>query len=242
MGNINQLPKYLQIEKYLLNKIESGEYKKGSKLPSERELGEKFGISRMTARNALSELVKSGVAVRKGTAGTLVTGIKKKKNLTQVESFTSYFRNQGVREISAVVLRRETKEADASVSECLSVELGTVYHRLVRLRLADGQPVAVEESLINALFLPDFDNYTFVNDSLWEILRRDENSAPVRARTQIEMRYLSRDISQYLGVKTDTQAFVMDNAAFNSHGDIVEWSRTYYPGDNYCFSFESAIF
>ena len=78
MGNINQLPKYLQIEKYLLNKIESGEYKKGSKLPSERELGEKFGISRMTARNALSELVKSGVAVRKGTAGTLVTGIKKK--------------------------------------------------------------------------------------------------------------------------------------------------------------------
>lgn len=232
------LPKYLQVKNYILGKINSGEYKKGKKLPSERELSEKFGISRMTARYALTELIKEGVAYRKGTYGTIVSSTKSKKSTAKLESFTSFARSQGYKDIRAEVIIKEKKEADAYVSEKLEISLGTPYYHMIRVRFCENEPKAVEENFINCRFIPDFETYTFEHDSLWEILNRNKNSAPAGARVQVEMIYLDKSISRHLNVNSGSPAFKAETRTYNKDNELIECSLSYYPGDTYVFSYE----
>lgn len=88
-------PMYQQVKNYLIRKIESKEYAEGEKLPSERDLSDKFQVSRMTARNAIIELVKEGYVYRDGARGTIVSPRKVKRNFLSAAVLPSIRENPG---------------------------------------------------------------------------------------------------------------------------------------------------
>src|SRR5260370_30645371 len=91
------LPRYYQLKEIIRERIRSGEWKPGELIPSERELSEKYGISRMTARQAITELVNEGLFYREQGKGTFVSQRKITQQLIHLTRFTRDIRARGQR-------------------------------------------------------------------------------------------------------------------------------------------------
>jgi DNA-binding GntR family transcriptional regulator len=147
------IPKYFQLREILLDLIESAELPLDTPIPSERELCRRYGLSRMTVRQALEHLVTEGRLYRVPGKGTFVARPKIEMPLRLV-SFTEDMLARGLRP-GAIDLDRRTVPADARLARIFDVEAGTDIHVIERLRTADGEPMAVERSHILASLAPD---------------------------------------------------------------------------------------
>ncbi len=143
------MPIYETFKDMIRSQIESGTLSPGDRLPSERDLAAAHGLARMTVRQALTELVTAGLLYREQGRGTFVSASRMKQR--NISSFTETVRQRG--------LTPETKlsafsicEPPATVAELLGCK-GDVYHA-VRIRLADGTPVATEEIFIPTHICP----------------------------------------------------------------------------------------
>src|SRR5919107_2932451 len=126
------IPKYYQLKEIIRGRIESGELEKGELIPPERELCEMYGISRMTARQAVMELVNEGLLYREQGKGTFVAGKKIQQETARLTSFTQDMRERGM-EASSVVLEFEVESAGPVVSRMLRIAPGAKIIRLRRL-------------------------------------------------------------------------------------------------------------
>src|SRR3989454_11654646 len=142
------LPRYYQLKEILRERARSGEWKPGDLIPSERELSEKYGISRMTARQAITDLVNEGLFYREQGKGTFVSERKITQQLIHLTGFTEDIRARGQRP-GTRVLSAEMRLADEATAEKLRIDAGTLIFRLQRLRLVD------EESVTPKVF-PDY--------------------------------------------------------------------------------------
>lgn len=140
-------PLYDQLVDILMEKIDH-EYRPGDLLPSERELSERYGLSRTTVRLALSELEQLGLVVRKHGRGTFVMDRSSNlTNLMQTYSFTDQMREMG-REPETTILEFCEIEADKNLAENLRVRIGDKLFKVKRLRSADGMPMMVERTYL----------------------------------------------------------------------------------------------
>ena len=147
MARTNKQPLYDQLVDILTEKIEQ-EYRPGDLMPSERELSERYGLSRTTVRLALQELERLGMVVRKHGRGTFVADRPAQAtNLMQSYSFTDQMRAMG-REPSTTILEFSEIDADKNLAEHMGVTLGERLFKLKRLRSADGIPMMVEVSYL----------------------------------------------------------------------------------------------
>lgn len=170
MGGIDQrspVPKYYQLREILLDLIEN-ELGVDAPVPSERELAARYGLSRMTARQAVEHLVSEGRLYRVQGKGTFVARPKIDIPL-RLTSFTEDMRARGMVP-GARDLGRRLTSASAAVARELGVEAGTPVYVVERLRTADGVPMAVERSHLPAELLPGLLDRSLVDGSLYELL------------------------------------------------------------------------
>src|SRR5690348_5357562 len=144
------LPRYYQLKEIMREKIRSGEWQPGDLIPSERELGEQYGISRMTARQAITELVNEGLFYREQAKGTFVSRHKITQQLIRLTGFTADIRGHGQRPGTEVLSARMVP-ADETTADRRSIKLGLLVCRLNRLRLTDEEPLALEVSHISVI-------------------------------------------------------------------------------------------
>jgi GntR family transcriptional regulator len=161
------VPKYYQLREILLDLIEN-ELAVDSPVPSERELAARYGLSRMTARQAVEHLVSEGRLYRVQGKGTFVARPKIDMPL-RLTSFTEDMRARGLVPGSRDLGRRVTT-ATAAVARELSVEAGSPVYVIERLRTADGVPMALERSHIPAHLAPDLLDRSLENRSLYDLL------------------------------------------------------------------------
>ncbi len=140
-------PLYDQLVDILIDKIEQ-EYRPGDLMPSERELSERYGLSRTTVRLALRELEDLGMVVRQHGRGTFVADRSAQvTNLSQTYSFTDQMRSQG-RVPTTTILEFTEISADDKLAEHMKARIGDRLFKLKRLRSADGIPMMVEVSYL----------------------------------------------------------------------------------------------
>jgi GntR family transcriptional regulator len=138
------VPRYYEIEQELRRRLAS--LRPGDPMPSDTELTEEFRVSRMTARNAMQRLVQEGIVQRVPGRGSFVSQQPVHRQAGSLISFSDEMRRQG-RRPSSRLLRRGLRAG--SVEEAAELEVPEVVE-LVRLRLADGEPIAIESSVFAA--------------------------------------------------------------------------------------------
>lgn len=164
------VPKYFQLREILLDLIENDELGVGAAIPSERELCQRYDLSRMTVRQAMDHLVSEGRLHRVPGKGTFVARPKIELVL-QLSSFSDDMRARGA-EPGSRDLDRRIVRASAHLAMELGIQSGDEVHFIERLRTADGEPLSIERSHIPVCLAPDLAEYDLANTSLYELLEK----------------------------------------------------------------------
>jgi GntR family transcriptional regulator len=208
--------KYAQIVSEIEQAIADGRLGPGDRLPPERELAVEHGVSRMTVRQALQTLESRGLLRRSigRSGGSFVAQPKLERDLGTFSGLSEQLRRQGV-EAGARVL--SAREADGELE-------------IVRVRLADGEPFALERSRFPA---ERFDGLLELDltASLYELLADRFDAAPVRAVERIEPVLADADEADALGVEAGTPLMLVDRTAYDAGGLVVETARDVFRGD-----------
>jgi GntR family transcriptional regulator len=213
----------------VLDLVESLEV--GQPIPAERQLAIDLGVSRLTLRAALDELVRDGHLDRRHGSGTYVTEPKIAQPLT-LTSFSDDMRRRGMNPGSRT-LELTTTTAGARLAHRLGVSPEARLVRVKRLRLADGQPMAMEvlhvpEELVPGLTKADFEDHSF-----YELLRERYGITIGSGTQSIEPTVTSEEESEVLNVPLHTPAFLFERTTVSESGRTVEFVRSIYRGDRY---------
>lgn len=232
---------YVQIAQELGRRIESGLLRGGSALPAERELAARLGISRVTVRQALSLLEKQGLLARRHGSGTFVTppagpGEVPARPLGLLSSFSDDVRSRGGVP-GARVLHFERARPSAHEALTLGVSPGEPVYRLRRLRTADGEPLAVEESTLPAALVGSLSARQVTDASLYALLRR-RGVEPSRAIRHLRAVNADLEHAGLLGVPAGAALLATERVSWTQDGRAVEYARAHYRGDRFDFVME----
>ncbi len=224
------IPLYHQIRENLRDLIESGELRSGTMLPPERELAEQYGVSRLTVRQAISELVRDGLLIRQHGVGTFVAPPKLSQVQPMALSFTQRMIQAG-RAPTSRVLACEIVPASYNVARHLGVQPDTPVVRLSRLRLADGQPVMLETTHLPADRFPGLVDEDFRTQSLYAVLSTRYGVTLAEAIQTLEPVALTAYEAEQLGAQEGAPAMLVEVIASSQEGWVVEYSRAVVRGD-----------
>ncbi|MFL0266883.1 GntR family transcriptional regulator [Candidatus Clostridium radicumherbarum] len=168
-------PIYREIIDYIKDAIKDGRYGKGELIPTEEEFCNLFNTSRMTVRRAIDDLVSKGMLTRIRGKGTFVARFNIEKTMNSVsKGWSETMEALGFKTYSKVLMFNKIK-ADEYISDNLKIPLNSEVYVLERLRYADDNPAVIEKVFISADRFPVLNQYTFENESFYDILRRNYN-------------------------------------------------------------------
>lgn len=238
-------PAYLQLSASLRRAVLAGTFAPGEALPSERELAESLGLSRMTVRRALGALIADGLAERRRGSGTYVLPRRLEQTFDRVLGFVEEARALGFR-AGSELLEALAVGADAQVAEALGLEADTPVLRLSRLRTADGAPLAVQVSHlaphlagVSLARLQEF-------GSLYRTLAEDFGVTPQGARQVVGARIPTPEERRRLALPQGVPVLTLERTTFGA-GDAAgtdfgrhpfEFVRSVYRSDRYRLALE----
>lgn len=161
--------RYLQLAKQLEEQIKEEIYKSGDRIPPERELAKQFGVSRMTARQAVQYLVDEALVYRERGSGTYVKSPSFQQN--NVKSFTETLMDRGVKPTTRII-EFDTIHSMEDIALRMGLNKETSFYKVKRLRLGNDIPMAVEVLYIPMLYCPELDKKDLTG-SLYSLLEKD---------------------------------------------------------------------
>jgi GntR family transcriptional regulator len=203
----------------------------GEAIPSERQLTSDLGVSRLTVRAALDELVREGYLVRRHGAGTFVSEPKIAQELTMT-SFTDDMRRRGMRPGSRT-LELRVSPAGARLGRLLHVSPSEPIVVVKRLRLADGETMAIETLHVPEALVPGLGARDLEQSSFYELLRERYGIVVVGGTQTIEPTVTNEEESVALGVPLHSPAFLFERVSRAEDGSIIEFVESTYRGDRY---------
>ncbi|MFP4311479.1 MAG: GntR family transcriptional regulator, partial [Nitriliruptoraceae bacterium] len=228
-GELRPSPKYAQVRDGVLKLI--ADLSAGSPIPPERVLSERFGVSRVTLRRAVDDLVREGLLIRRQGSGTFVAADK----ITQRVSTTSFSENMRRRGLvpSSRVLRFGRGPAGARTARQLQISPTDEVVEFVRLRLADGEPMALETVAIPASLVPGLTPEDLARGSLYALLDERYGLRIVAVRQVIEPTVTSGNESSHLDQPLHAPALLVRTTARDGSGRVLEFARSLFRGDRY---------
>ena len=228
------LPRYYQLKEIMRERIRAGEWKPGDLIPSERELGEKYGISRMTARQAITDLVNEGLFYREQGKGTFVSQHKITQQLIRLTGFTEDIRARGQRP-STKVISAAMQAADEETAERLGISAGTLIFRLQRLRLADDEPLAIEVSQIAFKDCERLLEEDLESNSLYRTLESKYGITLMEADQELEAGLAGSEEAQLLKIPVGSPVLFTRRVTYTERNSPIEYARAVYCGNKYTF-------
>jgi GntR family transcriptional regulator len=228
------VPLYIQIDEELRGQIESGELGPLAQVPSETDLAERFGVSRMTARKALDRLVGDGMLFRQPGKGTFVAPTKLAHGASQGLSFSAAMRGQGLR-CETRVLEAEVVRAPSNVARALALPAGSQAIFLRRLRIVDGEPVAIHLSYLPGRLsaLLELDLSGSLAEAMASIGARVE-----RSEDRVEAVLATGEEARLLSVREGSPLVFIRGTAYSAANEPIRYSEALYPGGRWQFSLQ----
>lgn len=235
----SRIPLYYQLENVLREKIASGAFEAGERIPTELELIEQYGVSRITVRQALQALSDEGLIERRQGRGTVVSARKsRKKRFTGMIHLTGSLDElieMGM-DTPVKVLEMNRVEADLHEAELLEIKIGTPIYRLKRLRLNEGKPFGL---IINYLPEEIGSSLTMAELSSGALLHTMETKLGYQldnALQQIHAELADPYVAKLLDVRVGTALLSIERTVYTEEQKPVEYVHTLYRSDLYGYS------
>lgn len=225
------IPLYYQLKRIILDEIEKGNYPEGSLIPTENDIGDAFGLSRTTVRQAITELVQEGKLYRIKSKGTFVAKPKLKQDfIKRLETYSETIRRLGMVP-STKLLEMTVVPASAEVAEILRLEPGEKCIAISRLRYADQEPNVLVKTWLPLNSCQFVLQHNLEAESLYSILAKTDDTRVYRITRTMEAIAATADHARQLGIGTGDPIHFFRSIGFNPAGKPIEYSLAYYRGD-----------
>ena len=222
-------PRYLQLKELIIGQISAGTLQPRDRVPSENELVDATGVSRMTANRALRELNDEGYVDRVAGVGTFVADFKAVSHVLEVRNIADEIERRGHNHAATVLVQEQAAASPGTVSALHIGEDSEVFH-LVLIHHENAIPIQVEHRFVLMEFAPDClqQDFTTVTPSAYlsAISPLQEAEHVVRAAMPDE------DIKNSLEMGDDEPCLVVSRRTW-AHGRPVSFARLYHPGSRF---------
>jgi GntR family transcriptional regulator len=227
---LGPVPMHHQVYLDLRSSLDDGTWRPSARLPTERELAGHYGVSLITVRRALAELVHEGRIERTRGRGTFVLRPRLDRDIASRASFADEMQERGLDPETRLISARP-ESATVSVGTALALETGSPTLYLERLRLAAGEPYLLEQVHLPAERFPGLLASDLEHASLYELMATRYGTPVVRAREALEPVLLRTREAELLGQRRGDLALLIEGIAFAADDTPVEFGRTFVRGD-----------
>jgi len=236
LNRTSPVPLYYQLKEIFRSWIAAGDFDQDGRFPSEAELQQRFKVSRMTIRRALSELVQEGFLVREQGRGSFVVKPRVQDQLRRLTSFTEDMRLRGLPTESRILDFRLVH--DPEVAKAMGIPESEELVQLRRLRLVEGEAIAIQNAFIRHRFCPGIVERGLAGGSLYKTLEEGYGLRLGRALQTIEAKPADEYEAKLLGLEVGQPVLVLERLTYLVDGEPIEHVRSAYRGDRYRFTVE----
>jgi GntR family transcriptional regulator, frlABCD operon transcriptional regulator len=211
-NNLN--PLYLQLKQKIVDDINNGKYKHGDQLPTETELCEMYGISRVTIRRAISGLVAEGILYRIRGKGTFITGDKLKNELFDVSGFSEFSVDK---QHSYRILSTSIVPANDYFASILQISPEDHLLRLERLLYVEEEPLFIDISYYPSKRFPDFEKFIGESVSTYKILKDKYNKVPDSNERLIDVVFAQKEEAELLKVDVGATLYKIEKTVYDNN-------------------------
>ena len=232
IDRFSKLPYYQQLYEILLDKIQRREWQPGDMIPPESELIEHYQVSRNTVRQVLDKLVNDGLIYRQRGRGSFVAHPTLEQSMTRIVSFTEDMRQRGFTPETEVI-SADLMPADEEIANQLQIPISEQLVCIRRLRMADGEPMSIEESYLIHEYCPDVLEHDYAQQPLREVLETEYGIRIASAKQVIQAIQSPPDLAQLLDITSGAALLLISRVSFSQGRIPVEYLRIYYRADRY---------
>jgi GntR family transcriptional regulator len=224
-------PLYARIQEYIADLILSGKLAPEDKIQSEREFSEDLGVSRMTVRRALTDLVNEGLLERRHGSGTYVARAKVTYEAREMVNYVQAMQKRNVATGSQLIEFGEVV-ASRRLAELLELEIGNPIYRVVVLRFANRVPVILERVFLPCVNCPNLEEWDMERSSVIDLLTTVYKLKPGRISQTVEAVPASEPITEQLRVEDGFPLLMLSRTFFNSEtGKPIVYSQDFLRSD-----------
>lgn len=218
-------PLYQQLYDAILNKVRSGEYQVGEKIPSEEQLMTIYGVSRVTVRNAIKQLVDENILIKRHGKGTFVSMPSYVESMTAGGSFTESGLKMN-RKPTTKIISICLKKATGHVAEALGVEKATEVIVIERLRSLDNMPAIFEIDYFRKedQFMLDLE---LTDTSLLDILRQYRGVIASYFDNIIEIALADEKLAEALAISEEEALVKINQTVVDNDNQILYFNEQY---------------
>lgn len=225
---LSQEPIYLYIRRKITERIERGDYTSGSALPSENELAEEFGVTRLTVRNAIDSLVEQGLIRRVQGKGTYV-GFPWMETGVETGGFREMISSSNAVP-SVRILSKSKRLAGPYYAKLFGIDSNEVLYTLRRLNSVDGEPVSLENTVIPLSLFEGIEDVDVSVFSVYETYGMYGHKVGL-VQEKLDISALSARDAGLLRVEPGSLALVFECLTYDEAGQVIEHSTSYNRGD-----------
>lgn len=214
--------------------IEQNKYPENGRLPSEKELCERYHVQKMTIRSSLQILKDEGRIYSKNKSGYYVQKRRIVKNLRLFRSTTSLVESMG-KENESLLLNFRKIPCDKRISQRMNLNIGTDLYCLQRLRKVDNAPVSLEWSYIIAEYFPGLESFDLAGRSLYRIYEDEYQVNIDRAEMQISVVYADAQKAELLEIEEEDALIKEEGMTYDYTNRFVEYTETFMRIDRFQF-------
>jgi len=219
-------PRHEQISEWLRNQITTGKLKPGEKLPSEKELGSQFDVSRVTVRHALQTLENDNMIYRRQGLGSFVSNKKIEQPMAFLHDFDEEMGAAGM-EASSKIICFEKVEPTEQLCSLLGLSESSILMRLDRVRYGDGEPMAFDQTWLPIFYGQLLEGQDLQEQTIYQILEQEYEIPILSGRYHITAECASKEIADYLDVKKITPLLVIDRLSCTIGQKKVYYQKRY---------------
>jgi GntR family transcriptional regulator len=237
---LGPMPLHHQVYADLRAALDAGDWSPGDRMPPERELARRYGCSLITVRHALAELAHEQRIERTRGRGTFVLRPRIDRDFAGTLSFAEEMQRHGLTPQTRLIGSR-LEPAPSTVAAALDLDEAAPSVYIERLRLADGEPLLLEQVHLAADRFEGVLGYDLERNSLYDLLAEHFGARVMRAREAIEPVLLRARESRLLNRSPRSPALLVEGTAFDGAGQPVEFARSYVAGERTRYFVERTV-